>query len=43
MGQRLGLECGAGILCECNRAGEHGIDEPDMSGILVPEKVYTKH
>lgn len=38
----LGCVCGAGMPCECNRAGEAGIDEPDTSQ-LISDKHVTKH
>jgi hypothetical protein len=39
----LGCECGAGMPCGCNKAGEAGVDEPDVSGLLIQKKYYTKH
>jgi hypothetical protein len=30
----FGCQCGAGTPCECNREGEEGIDEPDISQVM---------
>jgi hypothetical protein len=30
----IGCQCGAGMVCSCNRAGEPGIDEPDVSQVI---------
>jgi hypothetical protein len=40
--QDLGCVCGAGMPCECNRAGEPGVEEPDTSQ-LISEKHVTRH
>ena len=33
--RELGCMCGAGMPCECNRVGEPGVDEPDVSQIIM--------
>jgi len=38
----LGCTCSAGMPCDCNRAGERGVDEPDVSQVIGEEHV-TKH
>lgn len=38
----LGCMCGAGMPCECNRAGEGGVDEPDVSKV-IEEKDIRRH
>jgi hypothetical protein len=39
----LGCTCGAGMLCECNKSGEAGNDEPDTSQVSTDEKEITRH
>jgi hypothetical protein len=34
----LGCTCGAGMPCECNKAGEAGVDESDVSRVLSDAK-----
>ena len=41
--KELGCECGAGVPCECNRAGEPGVDEPDISQVIVGEDKISRH
>ena len=38
----LGCTCGAGVPCECNKAGEFGVDEPRITHIME-EMWTTKH
>ena len=40
--QELGCECGAGVPCECNSAGEPGIDEPDTSQVIVEDDKISR-
>jgi hypothetical protein len=43
----LGCMCGAGTSCECNVSGEPGIDEPDVSRVIIQGSIQgsegTKH
>jgi hypothetical protein len=39
----FGCMCGAGMPCECNSAGEPGVDEPDVSEVLIEANDISKH
>lgn len=41
--EEFGCECGAGIPCECNTAGEPGVEEPDVSQVVMQGAERTKH
>jgi hypothetical protein len=33
----LGCTCGAGTPCKCNEVGEPGVDEPDISQVIIED------
>jgi hypothetical protein len=35
----LGCTCGAGEPCKCNLVGEPGVDEPDISQVVMERKL----
>jgi ATP dependent DNA ligase C terminal region len=41
--EKRGCVCGAGVPCQCNQAGESGIDEPDVSEVLIEEERIERH
>jgi hypothetical protein len=35
----LGCQCGAGMPCECNRDGETGVREPNISEVFAEDEI----
>jgi hypothetical protein len=41
--KEFGCECGAGVPCVCNSAGEPGVDKPDTSQVIVGKDKISRH
>jgi hypothetical protein len=41
--EEIGCICGAGMQCSCNRADDAGVEDPNISEVLIGKSDIVRH